>query len=411
MTARRHHLVTVLVLTLPWLAGAEALTTADGGMPFRLGWRKVEIGPAPAETGLREPELISRKPLYLGVELGSGPDRMVSGILDESRGDGTGYDTVRLDANNNNDLTDDPVLRPGILREGPITALELEPIAVTVRYAGGTSRVMKVKLELRGSPASDGSGLDWSVGYHLDQHLEGLLDLGGGRTVRIAIFDSAHRDRPSNGCFSDWGVDRIRVDLDGDEALHATGEESPLSRVLRVHGALWTLALDDAGMKAEVKPFVGDTGFLAFDVHSTGVVGGVKGRLDVVSDAGFGFGIPLGGDGVFQVPVATYRLARGQLSARDRDGREWTALLSLDKALDVGKGVTNRLTLGAPLSLGIATQGRAQRGKDLCIEPVIRGAAGEGYENVAVAGSRMTPQTRILGSEDIVVAQGPMNYG
>lgn len=62
---------------------------------------------APASTPVKEPVLHSDRPLYFRLAFGMNGASFMLGVLDESRGAGAGYDTVHLDENMNNDLTDD----------------------------------------------------------------------------------------------------------------------------------------------------------------------------------------------------------------------------------------------------------------------------------------------------------------
>ena len=68
-------------------------------------------GERPRELLSKEPEYKSARPLYSAVELGDAKDRFITLVVDESKGSGSGYDTLYVDANNNGDLTDDPVRR------------------------------------------------------------------------------------------------------------------------------------------------------------------------------------------------------------------------------------------------------------------------------------------------------------
>jgi hypothetical protein len=55
----------------------------------------------------KERELSSTKPLYFRVVFGEGGTDSTLGVVDESGGDGTGYDVAYVDENRNGDLTDD----------------------------------------------------------------------------------------------------------------------------------------------------------------------------------------------------------------------------------------------------------------------------------------------------------------
>jgi hypothetical protein len=65
---------------------------------------------AKPENLRKEPKAISRHPLYGVCATASGPAFLFR--LDESRGDGKGYDRLIVDMNQNGDLSDDPVAQP-----------------------------------------------------------------------------------------------------------------------------------------------------------------------------------------------------------------------------------------------------------------------------------------------------------
>jgi len=66
-------------------------------------------GPAkdasPSPQAVKEPKLVSSKPLYLAVVFGEDTARKMLIVIDESQGDGKGYDSAIVDENMDGDLT------------------------------------------------------------------------------------------------------------------------------------------------------------------------------------------------------------------------------------------------------------------------------------------------------------------
>lgn len=64
--------------------------------------------PASAPATVKEPKLVSSKPIYLSVVFGENTDKKMLIVIDESKGDGTGYDSAYVDENMDGDLTKRP---------------------------------------------------------------------------------------------------------------------------------------------------------------------------------------------------------------------------------------------------------------------------------------------------------------
>jgi len=73
-------------------------------------WYFVEISPQPPEQLVDEPQYSSEHPLYGSFQLADSDDNTYTIVIDESKGTGSRYDTIYIDANNNEDLTDDAKL-------------------------------------------------------------------------------------------------------------------------------------------------------------------------------------------------------------------------------------------------------------------------------------------------------------
>lgn len=80
----------------------------------------------------KEPKYGSEHPLYFCVVLGNEGTKSMLGIVDESDGTGTGYDTAYIDENMNGDLTDEAVKKFSQVERGS-RAGELEP---SIKFEG-----------------------------------------------------------------------------------------------------------------------------------------------------------------------------------------------------------------------------------------------------------------------------------
>jgi hypothetical protein len=424
--------MTRTALFYPIVIGALALSpdlpaaqmhTADGGAPFRLGWREAPLSSSPFEKFTAEPIYKSDHVLYMALRLGNGDDGIITGVLDESQGSGKGYDTLYLDANNNGDLTDDSVIKPRVERAGSATSLNIEPLDVLVKYAGATQRTLRVKLEIRKGTQQKGEtgDISWSVGYQLEQHLEGKINIGDRKDVLIGIFDSSRDQHESNGCFDDYGVDRIRIDLNGDGKLDAKTEDFPLSRAINVDGKLWQVELSSAVSDMDLKPCSLPAGKIQYGFTLAKKARVDSGSIEIFSDEGYGFVCALPGRNGFTVPEGTYRISSGSVVLVDGAGKKWSALFAgrkegalfthVAKSLIVKNAESTTIALGGPFKMGLTCKGSLTPGCEVCIEPVLVGAAGEVYENIALTGTRMTPHVKIIDAEKIVLAESNMDYG
>ncbi len=392
-------------------ARAADLQPADGPTSLRRGWTEVVCMPAVAAPAGLKPAPRSTQAVRLSLPLGNRSAGGLAGLLDESGGSGTGFDTLYLDANGNGNLADDPVLHPPQVREGATLSLALEPVTLALPYRDGSTRALKVGLQLRGYRDEAAGATAWSASCYLDQHLEGRADFGARRNMRIALYDCARGAQPGNGCFDDWGADRLQLDLDGDGRFDAAREDLPLSRVVAVDGALWALQVDSAGRGITVAPYAGPAGTLRADLRLPLGTRVVAGRLEWDGGDGCAVACDLPAGAAWRVPAGEYALAAGSFDCVGPTGKTWSASFALERRVTVPAGGSATVALGAPLRAGAKLARAAVRGGSACIEPHILGVGGEVYENIAPLQTRMTPRMVIRDAEGIVAAQGQMDYG
>jgi len=403
------------LLVLAAAVRAAELRPAPGAARYRLGWQLVTVSRhAPVPLAL-EPSYKSADPEYLAIRLGNGANSIVTAVLDESGGTGAGYDTLYVDTNNNGDLTDDPVLRPTVRRSGATRALLADPFDLDIEYADGSRVQFQARLEMRAYETRRPKTLYWSIGCHLTEHMEGEVSIGSRKAMRVGLYDSTDGRIMSNGCFADYGVDRIRLDLDGDGKLAGDAENLPLSKVLVLDGKLWQLETVSSGRRLEIKECKLPTGMLAFRFRLQKGMSLDDCFIELTSRThGYAFGFPMTEDERFELPEGSYRVARANVALPGPKGGRWLATFSMREPVTVRRGREGTVTVGPvgpPLRVGPKVRGRLRLGRTVCIMPQITGVGGERYENIAPADVRMAPTLKIVDANEVVVLQAAMEYG
>lgn len=383
------------------------LDLKQGGAPLQLGLNEVAVQSKSPKQLKKLPEVRSSNAVFLIMALGSGDDGEVYGLIDESGGTGAGYDTLHIDSNNNRNLKDDPVIGLEIEKGARSASLNV-PVDVKVKYADGESRQVGIKLALRIYQQGKGGKAAWSVGCELAQHLEGKVDIGDRKNLLVAVYDASKPASKANGCFNDYGIDRFRIDLDGDGVLDPKKEDFPLSKVVSMDGALWKLALDPGGTKLNISKSDVTAGKVKIAASLREKANLESVTADLVSADGVAVRYR---GGVMAVPVGRYEIVDGKMLAVDGDGKKWTASFGMTGPIEVKADGVLELRLGAPLTVVPEPHDPPRLGTKICIEPKLKGVAGESYENISVQDSRMTPMTVITDSSGIVVAEGRMDYG
>ena len=389
---------------------AVELQPVSGEVGYRLGWREVAIT-SDAPLSLRNaPKAKSEHPLYLAVRIGSGDEAAVAAVLDESRGSGSGYDRLYLDANRNGEMTDDAAVRATTEYRGRLTSIRVDPVDMTVTYADGSRRVLRVRFEIRGYRRGLSPAPRWSAVYHLDQHLEGRVDIGDRRNVLIGLYDCSRAPVESNGCFDDFGVDRLRIDLNGDGKLDPQKEDFPLSRAIAVDGKLWTLNTDGAATRLQISRCTLPVGSIVF--KSDFIEGPMAdGAVELLSDDGYAFRFPPATGKKLVVPESAYRVNSFRANLADRTGQLWEATCSFPAPLVVKRDVVCEVAFGVPFRLEPVVEGELRPGVGICISSRLMGLGGELYENISPVKTRMEPRVSIIDAEDIVVLDQKMEYG
>jgi len=402
---------------LTWLPmrpseGAE-LQAVDGGAPN--AGRRDWLEGSSRRILANEPDFASDKPLWFALELGNGKNRLIAAVLDESKGTGTGYDTLYLDANNNGDLTDDKPIKvtKGKSDDPRSTALECEPVTVKVLYHDGSDRQLRVKLAMQCYRyGGDEDRANWNLNYSVEQHMEGKVSFGG-KTMLAAVYDAARLgDGGSqiNGCFDDYGVDRLKLDLDGDGKF-SDAEDFPLSKVISYDGKLWQLEIDSAGRKLDVKPSTLPAGKLALKGSFDAAAKIEAGSVQLISGLGYAFRCDVSKPDPVLVPAAKYLIEGGSMTLADAKGAKWAMSFSYPKTLRVAADQDTALALGKPFKLQPTVKDTLFAGSRVSVAHKLAGAGGETCSGVTQGGKQIAPTVRITDAEGIKILEGAMEFG
>jgi hypothetical protein len=298
------------------------------------------------------------------------------------------------DTNSNHSLTDEKPLTP-TGTNGPFLSFG----AVTVKdpaAGGGSTRTFTVSAYVRAGTV-----------HYL------LIAPAGFRSGEIKIGDQTYPvavvDRNLNSRFDDTfpggGYDLLALDLDHSGAFDLGSQEvMPLGKIIRLDGAYFAVKVAADGSNIKVEEAALELGTL--DVGSAQV------WLSVISDVG-SFRLDAS-DGTWQLPVGTYQIAGLGLTAKDKDGADWTMQClrppQEQRQYKIRKGETTSLRLGPPLA--VASDVTPERG-GVSVGVNVTGPAGEIYlAGAAKGGKQLDPPTvKIFDGKGTVLASGAVTYG
>jgi hypothetical protein len=332
----------------------------------------------------QEPKAMSRHPLY-GECRNTTTGAALVYRLDESKGDGKGYDRLIVDMNQNGDLTDDPVTQPAVLSGerqavspdqllfGPIQA----PADKTV--AGGRpiyfARVYIYNRQLLGSGREAQNmfigQLMLKAGWYLDTTVE--LD---GRKQKVGVFDGDSNLRlgdvsqpqtfTSNGEKS-WYFrpgDSLLVDTDGSGRFENNvfqSEACPFGPILYLDGKAYKATLAPDCKSLRIEPWSETLAEVALQPNGDQVKNltlaweGPNGNWQLIRPAVTG--------GKVMVPPGNYRLYACSLvgGSGSRDQVMVSGMQRIPQTpVSIAAGQANTLDCGGPLQIKVtATKARA----------------------------------------------------
>jgi len=459
-------LCSTVLLAIPVLASAKdcplEFKTLDAqevkGYRWSYGAVQMMVAAKPAELK-KEPDAISAHPLYGQFEWRADKTSMPF-RLDESKGDGQGYDRLILDLNQNNDLTDDPAISPASDVEswssskgqeftlfGPIEAPasrmigEWKPIYYAILDIR-TNAMLKLRSR-RGVSARDYLGnLRLRAGWYLGTTVE--VD---GVRRKLAVIDNDANMRLGDLCrpriSSDgqWFLgaadgDRVLLDKKGSGAYD---DRLSFAQILYLGVVPYKVGLAPNDRSIQIEPWPEPLAEVLLQPHgelvSSLALGweSTKGQWQFI-DVGVAAG-------KFKVPPGDYGLWSVGVSAKSPNAEETTAGgMNMDskKIFTVAANKTNTLRCGAPLEFKVETERVGARPSDsssgfwdtlrrwiggslssksdvLRIQAEVVGAGGETYSSfvrVGEHGSRQPPKPVFtITADGKQIASGNLEFG
>jgi hypothetical protein len=321
----------------PGAAGPLAVYTlqykVDNAESFKIVTVGNSINDEPLETLSAVPPCSSRQPKYSWIRLGSLRE-MYSCVADESGGTGTGYDTLIVDINNNDDLTDDRKIRGTRNAAGTVT--EFAPFQL-IFDVGDKKYPCHIRTRMDTKSAFPR--------FTLCGYCEGRIILGD-KAYNVALFDDNY-----NGLFSDryafypatptMGAtlesgDTLVIDINRDGRLEKDGYETPeayhLGKYVSVAQKCYEIDVLDNGRELAVRETSAHCGIIE-----------VKTRLPQYSVELIGKDGPIrlssGTEGLFRVPVGEYFVYTWNFHGADSEGMEWHVVC---RQVQNGSGVVVR---------------------------------------------------------------------
>ncbi len=400
-----------------------------------------------------EPKAISERPLYGELVRSRG----LVFRVDESTGDGKGYDELLIDLNQNGDLTDDPVFRPTgkpIITKTPSQTRELSrfgPIeAPAAKAVGGVRPVYFAELNHYRRPATPGasSPLSAYAGYlrlRAGSIFETLVELDGIRQ-KVGVVDGNANlrfgDEPTSTTFNSAGqenwyfgaADAFLCDTDGSgkfEDRPGDPESSPFGPMLYFGATPYRVTLTADCTSLRVEPW--DEKLANLDVQPNGAQ--VRNVLVAWEQKPDDWRLIKAGvaKGRVQVPPGKVRLTGCVLESKTPEGQPLVLAgyyRKMDNTLDARTSQATTLRCGAPLEVKLSAEKRTVTAADsmyndngpgksavpaLRIQAEILGVAGETYATFA-KGSGLSdeppkPQFTILTKDGKQVGSGNLEFG
>lgn len=358
----------------------------------------------PGKRLVAEPVYFSKRPLYVKAKLG---DLEYIVAMDESRGTGTGYDTLYFDANRNLDLTDDP--KTMALPDEDPNSNGFPVIALTAS-AGGKTMPYHVKPQTYMYNEAD-------LRLYSACYREGTVTLDG-KQYKAQLFDGN-----MNGVFNDLYVeprgvttsdgvytqgDTLLLDLDGDAKLKNNYYGGPeifhLGKHLSLGKKCYDLSVEPDGSRVTLTKTNAELGYL--------VTSNAGASVEFVSKDG---SLKVQGKKT-SVPAGTYKFVSCAFDAKDKDGATWRILgrgfLEQAKTLEVTPGRKTKVVLGPPLTATLSLK----QGEAYAFNLAIEGAGGEKYsagnfQVLGKGGQAPPPKMRIVDKTGKQVASGSFEYG
>ncbi|HWI55826.1 MAG TPA: hypothetical protein VNZ22_01270 [Bacillota bacterium] len=409
----------------------------------------------------REPKAVSQRPLYGVCREGTRAGSLLF-RLDESRGDGKGYDELRLDMNQNGDLTDDPVVKAVALPSEsrlPASALQrvlFGPIeAPADKLIGGGRPVYFAQVLVNNLSALRRSSLgsEQLLNLYAGQlrlkagwYLETTVAIQG-QSLKVGLYDGDSNlrlgEEPTpvtygSGGDKSWSfpsADSLLVDADGsgqfeDDAFDS--ESCPFGPLLYLGASPFKVGLDADCKVLRLEPWSQPAAEVALQPHGEQVR--TLALAWEQSPGEWKLMRPGLNGGKLIVPAGNYRLYSCSLMGKAGPLDQVMATASqriLQPPVTFAAGSANTLKCGAPLEIKVTADKRkaatyavsalalrdvaADSEYILRIGAAVRGAGGEVYSSYAKGdkfrGTPPRPTFTIRDAQGKQLANGNLEFG
>jgi hypothetical protein len=403
----------------------------------------------------KEPKAMSRQPLY-GVCRYTPTGLAFLFRLDESKGDGKGYDRLIVDMNQNGDLTDDSVVQRTVLptdrRTSDTDQMFFGPIQTPAdkAVAGGRpvyfAQVYLFNREILTSgqtrQTTEFGQLVLKAGWYLDTTVElnGLKQKVGvyDNDSNLRLGDIARSQTFTNRGGTSWyfrGGDSLLVDADGSGTFENDlfqSESCPFGPILYLGAKAYKVALAPDWKSLHMEPWTEALAEVALQPHG-----------DQIRNVTLAWEQPSGQwqlirpavtDGKVMVPPGNYRLYASSLVGKGAP-RDQVMVSGTQRVpqtpVSIAAGKANSLDCGAPLDIkvtAVKSRGASREllGEDagdakatsdyvLRINANVAGAGGEVYSTFQKGDGFRTrppkPSFTIVQAGGKTVASGSLEYG
>jgi hypothetical protein len=352
--------------------------------PFATGGQSLGV-PKDRPPLKEEPKYRSWQPLYRILRLGA-KEREFTAVLDSSRGEARGYDTLYVDADGEGRLTPPEKWTGALTGSGRVFG----PVKFLVED-GAECCPQWFLFRLTESETAEGKVRCHLHAYNAG-HYTGTVRFGDRKCRLVLLDDNA------NGLFSDVfqhedeSPDRLVLESvgSGPSTSSPRGDRSqPLGRWVEVGGRYWQLDVVADGSQVTVRPLNKPLGSvrlkMAIKVDAfTLLLRGPEGLLEVQ-----------GKDGPARLPAGRYRFLRGEYQFAPGAGLTWHFRASapdVPDRVDVPAAGETAIPFGPPLVPKVSV---TRKGGDLLLDLEVRGTGGERYYDFGCGEHGQPPAPRV----------------
>ena len=414
-----------------------------------------QLGLAKPAKLRKEPKAMSRHPLY-GVcrDMPTGPAFLFR--LDESKGDGKGYDQIIVDMNQNGDLTDDPVSQRAVLSADRRTSLPDQMLFGPIQapadkaIAGGRpmyfAQVYIFNRQFLTTIRTDQTMMVGQLMLKAGWYLDATVEINGLKQ-KVGVYDSdsnmhlgdvSRSQTFTNRAEISWYFrpgDTLLVDADGSGSFESDlfqSESCPFGPILYLGGKVCKVALAPDCKSLRVEPWTENLAEVA-----------LQPRGDQVRKVTLAWEQPGGQwqlirpavtEGKVRVPPGNYRLYASSLVGKGAP-RDQVMVSGMQRVpqtpVSIAAGKANTLDCGAPLDIKVTAVKSKGTSRELLAEDAgdtkvssdyvlrinatVAGAGGEVYSTYLKGDGFKSrppkPAFTIVQAGGKTVANGNLEYG